>query len=492
MKRSLLALLLLVASTSAFAGAHIVIVNGDGAGVGLNDPTPATPVGGNPGTTVGQQRINVFQHAADTWGKIINSNVDIIVNASFKVLDCTSSGAILGSTGVGKVFRNFENAPQQDVWYPVALANKFAGHDLFGGSPQILMSYNSRLDEPTCLGGVGFYYGYDGNEGNKTDLLEVILHEMAHGLGFSGVYRSGDGTLLNGFPSVFEQHILDLQSGLRWSQMTNEQRINSSTNDQTVVWDGSSATTAAIKVLGPTPVLRITAPASLARTYRMNAASFGPKITIVGVNGIVVPATDVAEPADASNPAGTTTDGCSPFSNAPGLLGRIALVDRGRCNFTVKARNAQDAGAIAVIVADGGPNSTGPNSLPPMGGSDPLVTIPAVGITLADGAAIRAAFPLAINALILADPLVLAGADASGHPKLFMPTTFQGGSSIYHWDVSASPNLLMEPAINGDLPADGVDITINQLIDIGWSQSSDSGGTPTPSTGRRILKRGGH
>ena len=48
--------------------ATITIVNKDPVGVGFNDPTPAAPVGGNAGTTLGQQRLNVFQAAAAIWG----------------------------------------------------------------------------------------------------------------------------------------------------------------------------------------------------------------------------------------------------------------------------------------------------------------------------------------------------------------------------------------------------------------------------------------
>jgi hypothetical protein len=40
--------------------AQVIVVSGDPPGVGFNDPTPAVPVGGNPGTTVGQQALNVF------------------------------------------------------------------------------------------------------------------------------------------------------------------------------------------------------------------------------------------------------------------------------------------------------------------------------------------------------------------------------------------------------------------------------------------------
>ena len=54
-------------------GAEIVVVNGNLGELGFNDPTPATPVGGNTGTTVGQQRLIAFQHAADLWGALLES-----------------------------------------------------------------------------------------------------------------------------------------------------------------------------------------------------------------------------------------------------------------------------------------------------------------------------------------------------------------------------------------------------------------------------------
>ncbi|HYQ96025.1 MAG TPA: hypothetical protein VER38_03355, partial [Candidatus Eisenbacteria bacterium] len=54
--------------------ATLTIVNGDAAGEGFNDPTSAAPVGGNPGTTVGAQRLFVFQRAAAIWGSLLKSN----------------------------------------------------------------------------------------------------------------------------------------------------------------------------------------------------------------------------------------------------------------------------------------------------------------------------------------------------------------------------------------------------------------------------------
>src|SRR6185295_7834696 len=91
---------------------------------------------------------------------------------------------------------------------------------------------------------------------------------------------------------------------------------------------------------------------------------------------------------------GTTTDGCQPF--APGFFtGQIALVDRGGgCGFTFKVKNAQDAGATAVIVAN---NVAGTIS---MGGSDPTITILSLSITQADGNAIKAQLAGGVNATL--------------------------------------------------------------------------------------------
>jgi hypothetical protein len=466
MKNILVATLLLLLATSSFAGAHLIIRNTNLPGVGFNDPTPATPIAGNAGTTIGQQRLNVFQRAADIWGALLDSKVDILVDSSFSSLDCSATSGILGQASAVKNFRNFDNAPQQNVWYPAALANAIAGRDLDTTTFDIQAEFNSDLDTPSCLGGRGWYYGFDTDHGTKEDLLPVVLHELGHGLGFAGVTNGTTGAMTSNIPSVFEQNMLDKTSGLHWSQMTNGQRLISSTNDQNVVWDGASTTAAAIKFLGGTPTLRISAPASLIKAYQINTAQFGPKVTVAGVNGTVA--------------ATAPIDGCTAITNGGAITGRIALIDRGTCNFTVKVKNAQLAGATAVIIAD-----NVPSSIPPLGGDDATITIPTIGVSQTDGATIRAALASNVTALLFADASILAGADTAGHAKLYVPPTFAGGSSMYHFDVSASPNLLMEPNISSDLSSNSVDLTLNELIDIGWKVA-------IPAQGGRFAGRRGH
>ena len=95
------ALAITVSTASASAGpAQFIIVNLNAAGVGFNDPTPAAPVGGNTGTTLGEQRLIAFQHAASIWSARLDSNVPIRIRAQF-----TSLGpGILGSAGPVNAF----------------------------------------------------------------------------------------------------------------------------------------------------------------------------------------------------------------------------------------------------------------------------------------------------------------------------------------------------------------------------------------------------
>jgi hypothetical protein len=70
--------------------------------------------------------------------------------------------------------------------------------------------------------------------------------------------------------------------------------------------------------------------------------------------------------------------------------------------------------------------------------------------------------------------------------RLYTPCELELGSSVYHFDTVASPNVLMEPNISDDLRHE-VDLTLFQLLDIGWTTPQKA--PPVPS-GRRTLRRG--
>ena len=114
-------------------GANIILNNVDPPGAGFNDPTAAAPVGGNTGTTVGAQRLIAYQRALDLWGSVLKSDVTIVVQGSFRRLNCTATGGTLAQAGANQIFADFPNAPLQDHWFGVALANSIASEDLAPG-----------------------------------------------------------------------------------------------------------------------------------------------------------------------------------------------------------------------------------------------------------------------------------------------------------------------------------------------------------------------
>lgn len=476
--RLLATLLCIALPAAAHAGATITIVNVNAPGIGFNDPTPAAPVGGNTGTTVGEQRLIAFQHAANIWGASLDSSVEVRIQSSFVPLSCTATAATLGSAGAIQVIRDFPGAGYSNTWYHTALANKLAREDLLQGDPgtngdDIRARFNSDIGKPTCLAGSGWYYGLDtGHAPNQINLVTVLLHEFAHGLGFSSFASVTSGAYLGGLSDVYSKFYFDDTLGLFRDEMTDAQRKASAINPRNVAWTGPAVTGAVPAVLSPgTPLLRVTAPPSVAGDYAIGAAAFGPAISSPGVSGEVVVATDASDAAGLS-----TTDACSAITNPAAVAGRIALVDRGTCGFVVKVKNAQLAGAVAVIVADnaaGGPPAG-------LGGADPTIVIPSARITLADGNALKAAIAAGpVVATLGLDLSVRAGADRAGHVLLYTPNPVVSGSSVSHWDTSASPNQLMEPAINSDLKLAvdlPYDLTRSQLRDVGWFPDADLDG----------------
>jgi len=459
-------------AASANAAATLIIVNGDPAGVGFNDPTVVAPVGGNAGTTLGQQRLIAFQAAADKWGATLTSVPTISIFATFEALTCTATGAVLGSAGALQVFRDFPGAPIAGTWYSEALTNKLFGANADPTTPEIRARFNVNLGQPGCLTGVFWYLGLDANHGTNIDLVTVLTHEFGHGLGFQTFTNGQTGqTLANlGFPSVWDWYLKDDVSNLHWTQMTDAQRQASALNTFHLVWDGPGVTAAAPGVLHfGVPSLVVAGPAAgvTAGSYPVGTASFGSPLSSPGTTSDIMPVV--------GGSTATAGDGCVTFSaiDALAVKGNIALINRGTCTFAVKAANAQAAGAVGVLIQN---NAAG--SVPPgLGGADPTVVIPVGGITQNDGAKIRTALlrrsrtksgvigTLGVNAS------QLAGANVAGLVQMFAPNPYQPGSSVSHYDTGAFPNQLMEPAINSDLTHEVTppnDMTFTLLHDIGW------------------------
>ncbi|MCE3004058.1 MAG: hypothetical protein LW860_15365 [Xanthomonadaceae bacterium] len=211
-------------------------------GAGFNDNTPATPVGGNPGTTRGQQRANLLNRAVGIWGLALDSTVATNVSAQFSPLTCNPGGAVLaaaGPTSAILIVGQGIGGPG-GITFPVALANKLLGADQNGATSEITATVNSSVDNG-CLGGnVRFYYGYDTNTPNgEINLLVVLLHELGHGLGFLSLVEP-DGTYPFDRSDVFSRFQRDQDSGQTWAQMTAAARVASFTNTSDVIWTGAN------------------------------------------------------------------------------------------------------------------------------------------------------------------------------------------------------------------------------------------------------------
>ncbi len=483
------ALLLAFGSLASAGAATIVITSRDAPNVGFNDPTPVDPVGGNTGTTLGQQRLNVYRYVADLWEQAIDSAVPITVSAGWEALTCTATSATLGSAGAWNIWHDFPGSVP-GTWYPQALANKISGVNLSAGVPDdgtgygnvdIKTQFNVNLGNTGCLDGAPFYLGLDGNAGTKVNFATTLLHELGHGLGFSvltvqtstGFRVLPDGSAfaaVGGLPSIWEGFMFDNTTGKTWLVMSNDERKASAINPLKLAWTGSNAVTGAAATLGPTPGIKVSTPVpGVSGFYDYNTASFGPPVSNPGALGTLA---NIAP----ANPSG---QGCTAFSvaDAAAVAGKIAIIDRGTCSFVIKVKNAQNAGAIGVVIAN---NAAG--APPGLGGSDATITIPTISVSQTSGATLKQAVidavkygtrgrPGTVSGTLDRDATRKAGADPLGRPLLYTPNPLIGGSSVSHWDVSAFPNLLMEPNINADLTTQLVppkDLTVPLLKDMGW------------------------
>jgi len=122
----------------------------------------------------------------------------------------------------------------------------------------------------------------------------------------------------------------------------------------------------------PPASLRINEPAQSADDYTVRAASFGQALTDPGVSSTL----ELVEDGSASPDLG-----CNPLPDF--TSGNIAVIRRGGCEFGTKSLNAQNAGAVAVIIV----NNEGGNGTIAMGGgvNGDAVTIPAAMIGNSDG-----------------------------------------------------------------------------------------------------------
>jgi minor extracellular serine protease Vpr len=206
---------------------------------------------------------------------------------------------------------------------------------------------------------------------------------------------------------------------------------------------------------------------------------FGINVTVRGTNfGAAVGNFNPFDPAvsgqlqnwndptvNANGSEGTPTQACKAIA-AGAAGGKIVVIDRGTCTFSTKIRNAQNAGAVGVLVVN---NAAGDPIAMGQDGTANQPTIPAVMLALSDRAAIRGAAvsssTATVNGATFAEVLTsnenfLAGFSSRGpsnlldiKPDVCAPgvnvysSVLQGGFEMFQGTSMATPHVAGSSAL---------------------------------------------
>lgn len=248
------------------------------------------------------------------------------------------------------------------------------GNFITGGRLNVNNSLNYILDNfcSTCLSPVDLVSEELGEDGAELNWLPV-----ASAVGYTVFYREVGETVWQ--QQTVQGTSLALQGldncGLYefYVQSSCEGEISIPSEMRTFSLLPYCETSAAATSAG----FNVLAPANLAGSYQLAAPNWGGSYINSTAFGQLVLAND-----GSANP----TLGCNAFVNAAAMVGNIAVIDRGTCEFGLKALNAQNAGAVAAIII----NNTGGLIEMGAGAQSPSVTIPVIMVTQADGNAIKA------------------------------------------------------------------------------------------------------
>ena len=90
---------------------------------------------------------------------------------------------------------------------------------------------------------------------NEIDLPGVLLHELAHGLGFASYVNESTGALVQRKIDIFSVNILDNSSNKTWDEMSRIEIKNSAINTGNLVWDGQEVMDNSAAVLAKRPIM---------------------------------------------------------------------------------------------------------------------------------------------------------------------------------------------------------------------------------------------
>ncbi|NRA49439.1 MAG: T9SS type A sorting domain-containing protein [Phaeodactylibacter sp.] len=197
-------------------------------------------------------------------------------------------------------------------------------------------------------------------------------------------------------------------------------------------------------------VVYVNSPADLVGGYTFGTGDYGTQLTDTVITA------DAVFVDDGSGE--TATQGCGAAVNGADLTGKIALVDRGSCQFGTKCLNAETAGAIGVIIFN---NQPGVGVINMAGGDDGgMVTVPVAMLDYEAGQAIRTALEngavnITMGNLVLPNDVGAAAPNIMVAPYGVVPIdqvtaenfTFVPGSNVFNNGSNAASNLNVSATI---------------------------------------------
>ena len=118
-----------------------------------------------------------FQRAVDLWSALLITTAPIRIEAAF---DDSHDPGVLGGAGP-----TFFRGGGENPLFPLALADQIVGRDLDPGDADMRATFSNEAD---------WYFGLDGRPGeDQFDFVSVVLHELAHGLGFFDSFEVENG-----------------------------------------------------------------------------------------------------------------------------------------------------------------------------------------------------------------------------------------------------------------------------------------------------------
>lgn len=212
-------------------------------------------------------------------------------------------------------------------------------------------NYASNNDEPDGGANLIFDFPYDVNlepdTYTKSAVVQLFyninfMHDFTFNFGFDEFYNfqvknySGIG-LGDDQVNALSQFDANTLTNINNADFSTPSDGNNS-RVRMFLWDNSLSASKSLKVTAPFPAIG---------AYDSQKAEFGDSLSYYKpVSGKVILAND----GSPENPSFA----CAPLSKGNGaeMVGKIVLIDRGSCEFGAKAKNAQDNGAIAVIICN--------------------------------------------------------------------------------------------------------------------------------------------